>query len=329
MALVDEEQEIFGEEIEQAVGAFAWLAAVKIARVVLDAATMAQFLDHLHVILHALLYALCFDRIAKVVKIVDLCREVILNHPYSLICLLLRRYEQVGRVDLVVVKRGNAVKCHGIKFLNRVDLIVPPRNAQNVVAVSHRHVYRVALDAEEAALQFHVVAHIQRLDEPSQKGVAVDVLSALYAYYAVGHGCRASHAVDARHRRHHHHVLPPREQGAHGSQSQLVNVLVYGEVFLNVCVGGGQVGLRLVIVVIGHIIFYRVVREETLHLFIKLRGERLVVAEDEGRAVYVVYDVGHGEGLSRACDAEQHLCVFALLYAIGQFLYGFGLVACG
>ncbi len=110
----------------------------------------------------------------------------------------------------------------------------------------------------------------------------------------------------------------PGEQGRDGTQSQLVYLVVDGEVFLYVCIGGWQVGLRLIIVVVGNVVFYGVLREESLHLLIELCGKRLVVAQDKGRLAHVGYDVGHGEGLARTGYAQQHLCRLALLDAFGE-----------
>ena len=60
VALVDDHQEILGEEVQQTVGTRAWLAAIKIARVVLNAAAMAQFANHLNVVGDALVEAFGF-----------------------------------------------------------------------------------------------------------------------------------------------------------------------------------------------------------------------------------------------------------------------------
>ena len=65
MALVNHHQIVVGEEVEQAVRTLASLTAVEIAGIVLDARTMAQLLNHLHIILHAFLDALSLDGVAE------------------------------------------------------------------------------------------------------------------------------------------------------------------------------------------------------------------------------------------------------------------------
>ena len=58
MALVDDGEEVLGEVVEQAEGARARLAAVKVAAVVLDARAVPHLLYHLHVVGDALVQAL-------------------------------------------------------------------------------------------------------------------------------------------------------------------------------------------------------------------------------------------------------------------------------
>ena len=91
----------------------------------------------------------------------------------------------------------------------------------------------------------------------------------------------------------------------------------------------GDIGFRRVVVVVGDEIFDRVVREEALELAIELGGQRLVGGEDQGGALGGLDDLGHGEGLARAGDAEQHLVALMGVDAGDEFGDGGGLVALG
>ena len=88
-----------------------------------------------------------------------------------------------------------------------------------------------------------------------------------------------------------------------------------------------DVGFGLVIVVVGDEILDRVVGEEALELAIELRGQRLVGREDQSRALGRLDHLGHGEGLARAGDAEQHLVALAGANALDQLLDRLRLVA--
>ena len=101
------------------------------------------------------------------------------------------------------------------------------------------------------------------------------------------------------------------EEGARGGEAELVELLVDGGFLLDVEVAGGDVGFGLVVVVVGDEVLDGVVGEEGFELVVELGGEGLVVREDEGGALDLLDDLGHGEGLAGAGDAEQDLILFA------------------
>ena len=85
--------------------------------------------------------------------------------------------------------------------------------------------------------------------------------------------------------------------------AQPVDVVVPRAVLLDVEVGLRDVGLGLVVVVVGDEVLDRVIGEELLELVVELRGQGLVVRENKRRAIGLLDDLGHGEGLARAGDA--------------------------
>jgi len=60
----------------------------------------------------------------------------------------------------------------------------------------------------------------------------------------------------------------------------------------------------LVVVVVGDEVLDGVVGEEGFELVIELGSQSLVVRQDEGGVLQVFDDLGHGEGLAGAGDAE-------------------------
>ena len=91
----------------------------------------------------------------------------------------------------------------------------------------------------------------------------------------------------------------------------------------------GDIGLRLVVVVVGHEVLHRVVGKELLELLTQLGGQGLVVGQDQRRALDGLNDLGHRIGLAGAGDAQQHLLPQAVAEAAGQLFNGLGLVAGG
>ena len=108
-----------------------------------------------------------------------------------------------------------------------------------------------------------------------------------------------------------------------------VDLLVDGRFLLDIGIGPRHISFGLIVIVVGDEVFDGVVGEEALELAVELRRQRLVGREDQGRPVGGGDHLGHGEGLARAGDAEQHLVALLALHAIDEFGDGRGLVALG
>ena len=161
MTLVYYQQEVFGEEVEQAVGTFALMSTVEVPRIVLDTRAMSQFLDHLHVVFHSFLDALCLDVVAQILKELLAHNQIILYHAYGFLGLFLGGDKEVGRINFIGIKRNQPVIGERVHLLDRVYLVVPPGNSQHIVTISHEDIYSFALDTEVATLQFDIVSYIQ------------------------------------------------------------------------------------------------------------------------------------------------------------------------
>ena len=128
MTLVNHHQIVLRKEVQQTVRTLPRFPPVEIAGVVLDTRTMAQLLDHLQVILHPLRDALRLDGVAYLLKESDLLPQSILYLTDRRVLLLLSRDKEVGRIDLVRLKRSLAVEGDGVQLLDGIDLVVPPRH---------------------------------------------------------------------------------------------------------------------------------------------------------------------------------------------------------
>ena len=87
-------------------------------------------------------------------------------------------------------------------------------------------------------------------------------------------------AVDAGDRGDDDHVAPLEER-LRRREPQLVDLVVLGHLLFDVEIVLRDVGLGLVVVVVRDEVLDAILGKEVLELLIELRGERLVVAEDE------------------------------------------------
>ena len=106
-----------------------------------------------------------------------------------------------------------------------------------------------------------------------------------------------------------------------------VDFIVDGGVLFDEGIGRGDVGLGLIVIVIGYEIAHGVLREELAELCRQLGGEGFVVGDDQRRAAGIFDDVGHGEGFTRAGNAQQHLMAQAVVDALRERLDGLRLIA--
>ena len=101
--------------------------------------------------------------------------------------------------------------------------------------------------------------------------------------------------------------------------THFVNRLIDGGILGDVRVGLGDVGFRLVVIVVGDEILDRVFREVALELAVELRGEGLVGSDDQSRPLDSGDHLGHGERLAGTGNAEEGLFFDLLLQAAASF----------
>ncbi|MBA7678963.1 hypothetical protein ES703_87243 [subsurface metagenome] len=108
--------------------------------------------------------------------------------------------------------------------------------------------------------------------------------------------------------------------------AQLIYLFIYICFLLNIGIGAGDIGFRLVVIVIADEVFYGVVGEELLKLGAELGSQCLVVADKQGRLVYPGNNISHGKSLAAAGNPEQCLVLVAFIQAISQLIHRLGLV---
>ena len=108
-----------------------------------------------------------------------------------------------------------------------------------------------------------------------------------------------------------------------------VDLFVDLALFFNEGVGAGDVGLWLVVVVVGHEVFDGVFGEEPFEFAVKLGRQSFVGCKDDRGALGFLDHFGHGEGFAGACGAQEDLVAVAVAQALREFCDGGWLVACG
>ena len=181
-----------------------------------------------------------------------------------------------------------------------VNFIPKKLNSIGIIGISQVNIHRITLHPKGAAAKIGCGARVEVVDQRMQQGVASDFIAYRQPNHLVGIVFRIAHAINTAHRRHYEHVSPAAHQRRGGAQPQFFDFLVDGEVFFDVGVGSRNEGLGLVIVVIAHKIFHRVIWKKLLELAIQLRHEGFVVGKHQSGFLHLLQHIGHGKGLARA-----------------------------
>ena len=235
--------------------------------------------------------------------------------------------EVAGGIDDSLGKRFETLTADWVETIDGLYLVVPKRDTIAEIGKRREDIDRVALDAETSVDKLNLVAHILRVEQLHEQGVAFEMLSHLEVDGATLKFLGIANAIDTADGAYHDDIASSTQQCRRSAQTEFVKFLVDGKVLLNISVGSRNIGFGLIVVVVGDKILDGIVGEKLLELAIELGGKGLVVAHDQGGATELRNDIGHGKGLARPRHALQHLCPLATPNAVDQLAYGLRLVA--
>ena len=327
MRLIHDDQEVFGKVVEQRVRRLAGLAVRQVARVVLDARAVAHLLHHLEVVARALLDALRLDELALRLELLDLLLHLRLDVLHRDLEVFVLRDVMRGREDHRVRALAVDLPRHDVELDDAVDLVAEELDAHGAVVVAGREdLDDIAAHAELTTLERDIVALVADGDELLEDCVSIDNLPLVQREHHLVVALRRTQAVDAGDGRDDDDVAPLKQR-ARRAVAQLIDLVIDRSILLDVGVRRGDVGLRLVEVVVADEVADVVVREERLELTRELRRQRLVVGDDERRLLHLLDDLGDRVRLARARRAQEDLRLLAVLDAGRELLDGLRLVA--
>ena len=329
MALIHEQQKVLGEKVQQRHGGRPGGPVGDDAGIILDAGAIAQLRHHLHVVFRPLADPLGLHQLAVVCKGLHLLLHLLADLSQRLVHFFLGGDIVTGRIDRDVVQHPLHRSGDGLELADAVDLVAEKLHPDGLVLiVGGIDLHRIPPDPEHVPLKGDIVALIAALHQAGQQLVPVPLGAHPQRHHHLGKVIRLSQAIDAGDGGHHDHV-PPLQQGAGGGEPQTVDLIVGGGILGDIGIRVGDIGLRLIVIVIRNEIFHRVVGEKLLELGAQLGRQGLVMGQDQGGPLHRLDHLGHGEGLAGAGDAQQHLLLQPVLDALRQRGDGLGLVAGG
>ena len=327
--LVGEDERIVGQIFEKCRRRLAGKPAGQIARIILDAGAGAGRLQHFKIEHGALFEPLRFEQAARGIELGEALLHFHLDALDRLQKSRARRDIMGIGIDLDEFEVLRLFAGQRIEFGDRFDRIAKEADAPGAVFIVGRKQFdRIAAHPENTARKIAGRALVLQCDEIRDELALVDFLAELHGKSHRRIGLDRAYAIDAGDGGDNDHIVAF-EQGARRRMAHPVDLLVDRAFLLDIGVGARHIGFRLIIIIVRDEIFDRVLRKEAFEFAIKLRRERLVRRKNQGRAVGARDHLRHGEGFSRAGDAEQHLVALLAPDALDEFIDGSGLIALG
>ncbi len=329
VALVDEKKGFRGQVIHERGRGLPGAASRDVPRVVLDALAVPHLPEHFQVEPGALFQALGFEPFFLSLEDLQAVLQLRLDVPDRPLHVLFRGHIVAPGIDVDPIQVPDPVPPERIREGKALDDVPEEFHPDHpLVLVGGEDLHQVPPDPEGSPVKVDVVPVVLDAHEIPEEFVPVHLQARLQRDLQRRIVFRRPDAVYAGHARHDDHVLPFEERPG-GRVPELVDVLVDGRVLLDVGVRGGQIGLRLVVIVITHEILYGMVGEKHSELVVQLGRQGLVVGDDQGGTVCPGDDVGHGEGFPGAGDADKNLVPIIFSHTPGQALDGLGLIPPG
>ena len=161
--------------------------------------------------------------------------------------------------------------------MNRVDHVTEQFDPHgHRVIRSRKNLDDVAAGTEGSAVEIYIVAGILNLDQFSQNLLPPNLHAFFEEYHHFVIDLRRPQTVDTGDRRDDQHVVPLEQRGRR-RMPHLIDRIVHRGVLGNVRVALGNIGFRLVVIVVADEILHRVAGEKLFELLIELTGQRLVM----------------------------------------------------
>jgi len=186
------------------------------------------------------------------------------------------------RVDHLVVRLAEDFSVEPVDVGDPFDDVAEELNAQGLfVLIRGDDLDDVSPHPHRTPDEFEIVPRVIDIQQFPEKVVPFQLLPFAHDNHLAGPLLGRADPVDAADRGDNNDVPVAAEESARRPEAQPVDLVVDRRVFGDVRVGGGDVGLGLVVVIVADEKLHPVARKEPLELAVELRGKRLVVRHHE------------------------------------------------
>ena len=270
MALIDKEQEIIREVIKQSGRRIARFSVVKMKRIILNPITEPDLLHHLQVIVGAHLQPLDLQQLSPLFK--ELQSSLQFHADIS------GRAFQIGfAADIMTPREDNrpaafprSYRTERINIGEPFNLIPPIFNPQDpVFLIGGKYLHHIPPNPKGTPVEIKIVSLILEVNQILEETAAGILIARLELNNLIPVFLGGTEAIDTGYAGNDNNI-PSGPEGIGGRVPHPVDLFINGRVFLDITIGRGEIGFRLIVVVITDKILHRVLGEELRKLSIEL-----------------------------------------------------------
>ena len=319
MALIDEDEGVLGQVFHQRRRRLTRFPAREMAGVVLDPRAVPHLLHHFDIEMGPLLQPLRLQELVFRIQFAEPLSQFHADVTDRLFQIVLRRHVVTARIDRRAAEPLDLLPPEGIDDGDRLDRIAEEFHPDRpFLFIGRKDLHDVPPDAEGPPVEIDVVPLVLNLDQAGEDRIPRDLHPLFEQEEHPVVGLRRTETVNARDAGHDDHVTPF-EEIVRRRVAELVDLIIDRGVLLDVGVRTGDVGLRLVVIVVTDEVRDGIFRKEGLELPVELGGKGLVVGDDEGGSIDGGDHVRHREGLPGTGHPEEDLMLLSFLQPCDQF----------
>src|SRR6266446_3430531 len=296
------------------------------ARIVFDAGAEACLAQHFDIEAGALLQTRCFEQLTINFQFCQPFFQLGFDQLDGVVQALLCRNPVLGRVDIQALPLPQHFARKRIDLSHALDLVAKEFDTYSHILVGREYLQHIPAHAETPANEVSIIALILDFRQVAQNLLPPSLFSHLQGQYDLPIFFRAAQAKDAGNRGDNQHIAPLKQTACRG-EAQLLDLFVEHALFFDVGVGTRDVGLWLVVVVVGDKILDGVVWKELFILTVELRCQGFVRRKHQCRLLYLLYNFRYRICLAAAGYPQQRLIPVVIPYALNQFCNCFRLIA--
>ncbi len=298
MRFINDDQKIIRKIVDQCMGRGSRGKPCQMSGIVFNTGTKPRFLQHFNIKIRTLRNPLCFQKLVLTFEIAHPLFQFFFNIPDCLSDLLHGHHIMRCRKNCNMIQLTPDLPGEHVNLQEPLDLISEKFHPNGRIRrLGRENLHHIPPNPESSSFKIHLVPVVLNIDEFSDHLIPVPLHARPKRKHHVLVIHRRTQSVDAGNTGNDDHI-PALCQSGSSRKPQLVNLVVDGGILGNIGVRGGHVGFGLVVIVVGHKILHRILREHLLEFSVELRRKRLVVGDDQRRLLQFLNDIRHRKCLA-------------------------------